>query len=77
MAEASDRNAMLWQNLVDAGCDEAMIRQCMNMAASNKRQDMMRLLSRHREFLLNQLHCSQKQIDCLDFLLYQMKREKI
>ena len=36
------------------------------------RRDQLRLLATHRASLLDQLHVSQRQIDCLDYLVYQM-----
>ncbi len=53
--------AMLCRNLRDAGCGEEGIRQ------------FLRLLSAHRSALLERLHTSQRQIDCLDYLIYQME----
>ena len=36
----------------------------------------MRLLFAHRADLLDQVHMSQHQIDCLDYLIYTMERRK-
>ena len=33
------------------------------------------LLKQHRKILLERLHTDQQQIDCLDFLLYRIKKE--
>lgn len=33
-----------------------------------------RLLGKHRDTLLDTMHREQKRIDCLDYLLYQMKK---
>ena len=38
-----------------------------------KRQEQLRLLRQHRAALLDRLHVSQRQIDCLDYLIYHME----
>lgn len=53
----------------------AMIEQCMSLAKEDKKTDILRLLSGHREALLNTVHAGQKQMDCLDFLTYTLKKE--
>ncbi|MGI5962399.1 MAG: hypothetical protein ACOX7N_01630 [Lawsonibacter sp.] len=74
MAEASDAWAILHQNLMDAGCNTAMIRQCMALVQQAKEPDLLQLLSRYRLDLLDAVHEQQRKIDCLDFLLYQLKK---
>ena len=39
-----------------------------------RRLEQLRLLRMHRTVLLDRLHASQRQIDCLDYLIYQMDR---
>lgn len=64
-------------NLNDAGCDEAIIRRYLQLQKEGKRQEQLRLLSIHRLSLLDQVHVSQHMIDCLDYLVYEMKKEKM
>lgn len=69
------------QNLEDAGCDCDMVKCYCELEAQQKgmpliRKDQIRLLQGQRRALLNQLHDSQKKIDCLDFLLYKLKKQK-
>ena len=61
----------LRQNLVDAGCDSSQIEAFEHLAGSVDRLD---LLEAHRKDLLEKLHQSQRQIDCLDYLLYQLRK---
>lgn len=75
MAQAMDTLGILHQNLVDAGCDEKTTEQCMALAMEHKQADMFPLLSAHRAALLKAVHANQHQIDCLDFLVYTMKKE--
>ena len=67
----------LLRNLSDAGCDEATIQKYLQLQREGKRQEQLRLLSMHRATLLDQVHVSQRMIDCLDYLVYAMKKEQI
>lgn len=51
------------QNLKDAGCEEVFIKQFLYL----DKKGQINLLAKHRVNLLDKLHKSQKQIDCLDF----------
>ncbi len=55
-------------NLKDAGCDEATIQKYFQLYYEGKQ---------HRASLLDQIHMSQHMIDCLDYLIYNMKKELI
>lgn len=74
MAEASDRRGMLYQNLLDAGCDKELIKKCMVLMNDGRTEEALRLLSGHRTALLDNVHQGQKQIDCLDFLTYRIEK---
>ena len=37
----------------------------------------LRLLNQHRRLLLDAMHREQKRIDCLDYLLYQIRKSNI
>ena len=63
---------LLIRNLKDAGCQEEEIQRFLQLGQEGKRREQLRLLSMHRAALLDQLHVSQRQIDCLDYLVYQM-----
>lgn len=62
------------QNLQDAGCDKQFIQNFLQQTTGCSGQ--MRLLSQHRTCLLEQLHKCQKEIDCLDFLVYSLKKQQ-
>ena len=74
MAEASDALGSLHQNLIDAGCSHALVKQCIALAQENKPNELLPLLSRHRRSLLDGIHQWEKQIDCLDYLIYQLEK---
>lgn len=66
----------LLRNLRDAGCEEAMIQKYLQLREEGNRQEQFRLLAQHRISLLDQVHDSQNRIDCLDYLVYTMKKEE-
>ena len=63
------------QNLEDAGCDKKTVEQFMEFGVTGERQRQLKLLESHRKILLEKVHEREKQIDCLDYLVYQMKKE--
>lgn len=64
------------QNLKDAGCDSKTIENFMADLQKGKRANGLKRLAVHRKNLLDSLHREQKCIDCLDYLVYQMKEVK-
>lgn len=66
----------VFQNLKDAGCDEETIQTFINNLQNGKQVKGMRLLENHRRSLLDNLHEEQKRIDCLDYLLFVLKKQK-
>ena len=77
MSEASDTMGILHQNLIDAGCSKDLIETCMELAAANQWNRILPLLKEQRINLLDLLHDRQKQIDCLDFLVYRINKKYI
>ena len=67
----------LIRNLKDAGCQEEEIQRFLQLGQEGKRREQLRLLSMHRAALLDQLHVSQRQIDCLDYLVYQIGKGRV
>ena len=75
MNSESNENAII-QNLKDAGCNQDMITAFINDLKEGYIDDGMKILAAHRRLLLEELHREQKQIDCLDYLVYKMKKTK-
>ena len=71
------KKVQLLQNLEDAGCNADLIKQYLKLQQTGKRQEQIHLLSMHRVALLDELHRSQHKIDCLDYLIYTLKKEQI
>ena len=65
------------QNLRDAGCGERCIREFMQDLEQDRMQAGLRLLNQHRRWLLDAMYREQKRIDCLDYLLYQIRKNNI
>lgn len=71
-----DELPRLLRNLEDAGCDETLIQEFMQYNEGKNFSRQIRLLKTHRQKLLSSLHVCQSQIDCLDYLLYQIQKER-
>lgn len=64
------------QNLIDAGCGQELIAEFMENLEHGKTAEEFKLLAAHRRALLDNLHKDQKRIDCLDYLVYTMEKER-
>ena len=64
------------QNLIDAGCSKDMIDDLMKQLAEDDMESLLQMLEKHRACLLSMVHQKEKQINCLDYLVYQIKRSK-
>ncbi|MBM6715241.1 hypothetical protein H6B15_00990 [Gemmiger formicilis] len=64
------------QNLRDAGFAPEAVAGFLDCWSRGKRCEQMRILSRQRQYLLDRIHCREKQISCLDYLSYQLSRQE-
>ena len=64
-------------NLRDAGCAEDTIQKFMELFHAGKMAEGLKCLAAHRRFLLEDLHVSQKRIDCLDYLVYVIRKQTL
>jgi hypothetical protein len=62
--------------LEDAGCSCQTIESVLECIEEENDERKIMLLKKHRCYLLDKIHDYQKQIDCLDYLLYQFKQEE-
>lgn len=74
MAEGSDSTGILLQNLIDAGCNKQTTNECISCI---NKEEMIPMLLSHRVTLLDTIHLSQQQIDCLDFLIHKIRKKQI
>lgn len=63
------------KNLQDAGCDAETISTFVEDFRNGELKAGIHMLKLHRRTLLEDLHKGQKQIDCLDYLVYQMEKQ--
>ncbi|MCM1416622.1 MAG: hypothetical protein NC430_11960 [bacterium] len=64
------------QNLKDAGCDRETIERFMNCMNQGDLNGQLRLMEEHRKCILDKVHKEEKQIECLDYLVYQIDRNR-
>ena len=62
------------RNLRDAGCSDKFIREFTELGRGGREAEQRRLLAKRRAELLDELHESQRRIDCLDYLIYMRRR---
>ena len=72
--QADTREAVL-QNLKDAGCTPDIIARFMTCQDAGKTKDSLRVLATQRAVLLDEVHASQAKLDCLDHLIYKLRKE--
>lgn len=65
------------QNLKAAGCDCETIDCFLECCESGREQEGNKILYKHRKCLLDQVHEEQAKIDCLDYLVYKMREDKL
>ncbi len=70
-AYSSEENII--QNLKDAGCSAAQIQELIELYKQGKKEKILKILDKHRKNVLDKVHKNEKQIDCIDYFIYQMK----
>lgn len=69
-----DEKKLLLRNLKDAGCNQNLIEKFLELEQSGRKEEQLHLLFMYRADLLKQLHISQSRLDCLDYLVYKIKK---
>lgn len=65
------------QNLKDAGCSSKQIESFTHCFESGDIKKLIQQLKCQRCGLLDGLHDAQRKIDCLDYLIYTLKKEEM
>ena len=65
------------QNLKDAGCSRQFIASFLEQYSNSTPAEQLRLLNEQREKLLEQLHDSQRHLDCMDYLCFQIQKKEM
>lgn len=73
MAETTDKEGMLLQNMQDAGCSNDMINRCITLVKTQQVSLSFVLLAKYRKTLLAQIHQKQKELDCLDYMVFALE----
>ncbi len=63
------------RNLVDAGCSEEFISEFDGCICNKK--ECIKMLAQHRRELLGEVHAKERNIECLDYLVYKIGKEGI
>ena len=62
------------QHLLDAGCDCEKTQQYLRLLEEGRMQELIQMLRCQRCHLMEKLHREQQKVDCLDYLIYQLKK---
>lgn len=74
MALATDKTAVITENLTDAGLDKKAVEECLEMLDKHEFSALQKFLSDYRKKLLDSIHEYNDQIDCLDYFTYTLKK---
>lgn len=74
MANLHDQQAMILENLQDAGCDEHLCQEILHYLYGTQIPYALCLLRQHKKQLLARLHDNEYKIDRLDYFMYQLNR---
>ena len=64
-------------NLKAAGFEKNMIEEYLSCWETGRINEQLKLLAEKRAGLLAHVHQEEKQIDCLDYLVYQIEKGKV
>lgn len=62
--------------LKDADCSPDLISDVCRLCENGDEETAVKKLRRHRSVLMDELHVSQRKIDCLDFLLREITKSR-
>ena len=68
-------NKTVRQALSDAGCGRTAACEIESLLNNCKKREAIILLTAHRKKLLEKLHIKQRNLTCLDYLIYTLKQE--
>lgn len=77
MAKDTYTDEDLYQSFLDAGCSEDTSRYCITLVHNSEWSRLCSELAKQKTLLLSVLHEKEKQIDCLDYLVYEIKKHNI
>ena len=72
-----DKTRKLIENLQDAGGDTKIVIEFSELLEKKQIEKVFILLSKYRNSLLESLHKNQKEIDILDYLIFDLKKQNL
>lgn len=63
--------------LKDAGCSKELVDAFLECMRQKKTSGQLSILAKHRKYLLDSLHQAQEEIDCLDYIIYKLKKNEM
>lgn len=63
------------QNLKDANCSPEVVQAFLSSYREGDYPRLLKILAGHRQVLLHQLHDKQRKLDCLDYLIYRIRKD--
>ncbi len=63
------------QNLRNAGCSEAVVREIAALSKSGRLQEALLKMRKDRCRLMDELHESGRKVDCMDYLIRQTEKK--
>ena len=72
-----DKKEALIQNLQDAGCNKKLIDNFFSLLEQKQFDQIYILLRKYRNTLLDNIHKQQKEIDILDYLIVDLRKENL
>lgn len=70
-----NRKNRIIETLQDIGCDEKFINQVLQK--NGVVEEQIHLLWKKRGQFLERIHLGQKRLDCIDYLIYELKKETV
>ncbi len=67
----------LMLNLKACGLEEEKFEEYLSNWKSGKTEEQLKLLSEKRQIILDNIHKQEKQINCLDYLVYQIEKGRL
>ncbi len=76
MPEATNEAQCFYENLVDIGLQQETVARCVQLQREGRSRELLLILQNSRRELLAGIHAEQKKLDCLDYLLYQLRKKE-
>ena len=72
----TDEKNKILQNLKDADYNRELIERFFLLDKNQRTFEQLRLLDEYRKKLVESLHQDQRKIDCLDYLIFNLKQKQ-